>query len=220
MLVLDAATSRLPSHAVGEAAARGGVDAIHVRGCASDRAAFELTSRLVADLAGLPTRVVVNERFDIAVAAGAHGVHLKDRGLSPREVREAAHAIGARPGFLVAVAVHDDAGLRRAASTGADWCTLSPFRSAHGRAGLGEDGLRALLQGSHGADSACPWVLLGGVQEGDEAVAARLGPARWGLAAVRALQDAPSLAVVEARARRWRAGIEAAAASGPRPACC
>jgi len=217
MLVLDPATCRQPCDEIAAAAARGGVDAVHVRGCASDREAFALTSRLVEGLRGSRTRILVNDRFDIALAARAHGVHLKDRGLSPDEVREAARAVGAPDGFLVAAAAHDAAGARRAASAGADWCTLSPFRSAHGRQGIGEEGVRAILEG---AGVGCPWLLLGGVREGDEAVVAALDPSgRWGLAAIRALQDAPSLAEVEARARRWREAIEASAA-GPRPRSC
>src|SRR5687767_5292550 len=60
------------------AAADAGIDVIQVR--ERDLAARELTSlvrRCVSAVAGSNTKVVVNDRVDIAVAAGAHGVHLR-----------------------------------------------------------------------------------------------------------------------------------------------
>ncbi len=46
----------------------------------------ELTRKAVAAAAGRRTRVIVNDRLDVAVAAGAGGVHLGRESLPVREV--------------------------------------------------------------------------------------------------------------------------------------
>lgn len=46
-----------------------------------------LVSRIVKRAASTPTRVLVNERLDVAVAAGAAGVHLSSRGFPPTRAR-------------------------------------------------------------------------------------------------------------------------------------
>jgi thiamine-phosphate pyrophosphorylase len=65
------------------------------------RALTGLVRSLLARCHGSPTRILVNDRADIAIAAGAHGVHLKERSIAPEEVRRLA------PGaLLVSCAVH------------------------------------------------------------------------------------------------------------------
>ena len=58
------------------------------------------------------TRLLVNERIDVALAAGAHGVHLKERSILPAEVRRMTP-----PGFVIGCSVHgvDAVAARRAA---------------------------------------------------------------------------------------------------------
>ena len=100
-------------------AVQAGVDLIQVRERDLEAAAL---SALVAELVRLTrateTRVVVNERLDVALACGADGVHLRGdsipaaraRSMAPagfligRSVREAAEAVGAAPGadYLIA----------------------------------------------------------------------------------------------------------------------
>ena len=83
------------------AAASAGVDLFQVR----ER---ELTDRrlhaLVGDVveaAGGDMRVLVNDRLDVALAAGAHGVHLPAAGLAPARVRAFVP-----PGWLVGQSIH------------------------------------------------------------------------------------------------------------------
>src|SRR6185436_4586745 len=58
-------------------AARAGVHLVQVRERDLEgRALTDLVVKCVAAVRGTRTRVVVNERFDVALAAGAHGVHL------------------------------------------------------------------------------------------------------------------------------------------------
>jgi thiamine-phosphate pyrophosphorylase len=66
-----------------EGAVRGGVDVVQVR--ALDVAAGQL-ARFVRDcvalVAGTATRIVVNDRADVAIAARAHGLHLRESSIA------------------------------------------------------------------------------------------------------------------------------------------
>lgn len=62
------------------------------------------------------TKILVNDRADIAIACNAHGVHLRDRSVAPAKF--------ARPGFLITVSCHD---LEAAGELdGADYVLLTP----------------------------------------------------------------------------------------------
>ena len=88
----------------------------------SDRELFELVCRLVALASATPCKVLVNGRADIALAAGAHGVHLPARGLY------ASHLRAWLPrGFLIGVSVHSLSEARLAVRAGADYLLLGPI---------------------------------------------------------------------------------------------
>ena len=87
----------------------------------SARTLYELAAR-AADLArGSATRILVNDRADIARAAGCDGVHLTTQSLEARTVRR---AFGER--FLVGVSAHTPAELRAARDGGADFAVYGP----------------------------------------------------------------------------------------------
>lgn len=70
------------------AAARGGVDLIQIRERDLDgRALAALTARCLAASQGTPAQIVVNDRIDVALAAGAHGVHLRADSIDPARAR-------------------------------------------------------------------------------------------------------------------------------------
>jgi thiamine-phosphate pyrophosphorylase len=70
------------------AAAKAGVDLIQIRERDLDaRALTLLVRRCVAVARGTRARVVVNDRADIAIAAGAHGVHLRSDSIHTPAVR-------------------------------------------------------------------------------------------------------------------------------------
>src|SRR5262245_44458436 len=72
------------------AAAAAGVDFVQLREKDLGGAALVALAREVVDAAaGTRTRVIVNGRPDVAVAAGAHGVQLPERGLPVSAVRTA-----------------------------------------------------------------------------------------------------------------------------------
>src|SRR5205809_84574 len=76
-------------------AVRDGVDMIQVR--EKDLPALELFALVckIRELAaGTKTRVLVNDRLDVALAAGADGVHLPSNGIPPDRVRPLVKLVG------------------------------------------------------------------------------------------------------------------------------
>ena len=62
--------------------AKAGVDIVQIREAwLSDRALLELVRLTVDSLSSFPTKVIVNDRSDIALSAKADGIHLKDQPL-------------------------------------------------------------------------------------------------------------------------------------------
>ncbi|WP_027135948.1 thiamine phosphate synthase [Geminicoccus roseus] len=88
-LVLDAATTPPTSFpALAEAAVQGGAMIVQVRDKTASAQALIRTVRAVrARLAGSPVPVIVNDRVDVAVAAGADGAHVGQDDLPPAAAR-------------------------------------------------------------------------------------------------------------------------------------
>jgi len=108
--------------------------------------------------------VTLHGEPQLALAAGAAGVHLPDGG----DVAAARALLG--PGALVGASAHDAVGLARAAADGADYATLSPVFASASKPGygpwLGADGLRRMV-----ATAPLPVIALGGVESACAAVA-------------------------------------------------
>ena len=118
-------------------AARAGVHLVQVRQRGFEaRALTALVEAALEAVRGTPARVVVNERLDVALAAGAHGVHLRGDSVPGVRVRRVAP-----PPFLIGRSVHSAAEARRAASGGGlDYLvcgTVFPTQSKPGAAGAG-----------------------------------------------------------------------------------
>ena len=97
-----------------------GVDFVQIREKdLPDRRLFELTSRAVALSHGRKCRILVNERADIALAAGAHGVHLPSKGLRVSDLRT-----WLPEGFVIGVSVHTEREIEAACAQGADYVLL------------------------------------------------------------------------------------------------
>jgi thiamine-phosphate pyrophosphorylase len=169
-------------------AVRAGVDVIQVRERdLPDRELAALVRQIVAAAAGTTTRVLVNDRADIAIVTGAAGVHL--RGDSPPASRVAAVAASAKasaPGpsqeFVIGRSVHSLAEVDAAVEDGGcDYLMFGTVFPSDGKpeghpiAGL--DALREVC-----ARSPLPVIAIGGMTEERAAEARRAGAA--GFAAV------------------------------------
>jgi thiamine-phosphate diphosphorylase len=160
------------------AAARAGVDVIQVRERdLADRDLVALVRRIVGAAAGTETRVVVNDRVDVAIAAGAAGVHL--RGDSPPASRVRAKA---PDGFLIGRSVHSLAEVGAAVvDGGADYLLFGTVFPSEGKPdGHPVAGLDALRQAC--ARSPLPVLAIGGMTEARGAEVRAAGAA--GFAAV------------------------------------
>ncbi len=157
-----------------EEAALAGVDAIQVR--ERDLDARPLTA-LVRDVVGLvrgtKTMVLVNDRADVAVAADAHGVHLRSDSVSSA----AARTVGA-PSWIVGRSVHDAAEARaESAANYVMFGTVFPTASKPGQQASGVGALADAIRAS-----AAPVIAIGGITPETTAQVARAGAA--GVAAI------------------------------------
>jgi thiamine-phosphate pyrophosphorylase len=176
-------------------AAEGGADLVQVREPGlSDAEIVALTARVVGALEGSGTMVLVNDRFDIALAAGASGVHLKSTGIPTAEVRR---ALG--PGPVIARSTHHPDEARRAGEEGADLVVFGPVFATPSKSAYGPPaGLEALQEACAGAG--IPVLALGGVEPANAAACIEAGAA--GVAAIHAALGEGD---VEANVRALRA---------------
>jgi len=140
-----------------------------------DRGLYDLT-RLARAVLPPSTRLLVNGRLDVALAAGADGVHLPSDGVPTAPLRA---RFG--PGVLIGRSTHTVAEVERARDEGADYATFGPVWATPGKgAPVGTAEL------ARAAAAGLPVYALGGVtlERFEEAAAA--GAA--GIAAIRLFQ--------------------------------
>ena len=128
------------------AAARAGVHLIQIRERDLDaRALTRIAAAAIDAVRGTSTRILVNDRTDVALAAGAHGVHLRGDSVAAARVREIVP-----PGFLVGRSVHSSQEAERAAQAGGlDYLmfgTVFDTSSKPGLTGSGPETLAAVAR--------------------------------------------------------------------------
>jgi thiamine-phosphate pyrophosphorylase len=156
------------------AAARAGIDFIQIRERDLDGARLAaLVEQVVAVTRGSSTHVLVNDRFDVALACGADGVHLRGDSIPASAVRRAAPA-----GFVISQAIHAAA---EASAPDVDvFVAGTVFRTESKDPGaplLGLDGLARIV-----AAARVPVLAIGGVTRDRVADVVRAGAA--GIAAI------------------------------------
>lgn len=208
-LVTDRAVSAQPLAEAVEAAVAAGVDWVQVRDRELEGAALlehvdalAAAARRGAAARGGPVRVLVNRRADVALAAGADGVHLGGDAMPP----EAARAL-LGPGAWIGVSTHAPAEAARAAAAGASYAQLAPIFAPRSKAAtrpaLGPEALGA-------AAGALPLLAQGGVAADNARACLEAGA--LGIAVTGAILMEPDPG---AAARRLREALDAAAPKGP-----
>jgi thiamine-phosphate pyrophosphorylase len=105
------------------AAVAAGIDLIQIREKQlTARVLFELARSAAEIVRGSETKLLINDRGDIAAAAGAHGVHLTTSSLPSRVVRQ---TFGDE--FLIGVSTHSLEEAQLARDSGADFAVFGPI---------------------------------------------------------------------------------------------
>jgi thiamine-phosphate pyrophosphorylase len=153
------------------------------------RVLFELALQSAEITHGSATRLLINDRADIARGARADGVHLQRRSLEPHIVRR---TFG--EGFLIGVSTHSLAEARAARDGGADFVVFGPVFDTVSKRIYGEPvGLEKLSETAREL-APFPIIALGGVTLDNAQECLRAG-AR-GVAAIRLFNDPARLSQI------------------------
>ena len=155
-------------------AARDGVDMIQVR--EKDlpaRELFDLVCNIRDLAAGTKTRVLVNDRLDVALAAGVDGVHLPSNGLPPDRVRPLVKLLG--------ISTHTIEEAFAAENARADFIVFGPIFDSPGKTAVGVEPLKQVA-----ALVKIPVLAIGGVTSENSKEILRAGAA--GIAGIRLFQ--------------------------------
>jgi thiamine-phosphate pyrophosphorylase len=190
-------------------AAAAGIDWIQIR--EKDLSAKELSSltraavaqtRQINERNGTLTRIIANNRLDVALSEHTGGVHLGEQPLPVHHVckwRAAKPDLAARGEFLIGVSCHSALDAASAARDGADYIFFGPVFATPSKAPFGApQGLERLAKVC--SSVSIPVLAIGGItlDNAYDCFAAGAG----GIAAIRLFQDAENLAalVTELRA--------------------
>ncbi len=176
-----------------EQAVAAGIDLIQIRERDLPvRRLLALVEEAVKAAGAGPTRILVNDRLDVAVAAGAAGVHLPAHGFPVDEVRRS------YPELLIGASTHNLDELRRAADGGADFAVFGPVFETPSKKAYGPPlGLEQLAQAVRAVN--IPVLALGGITLENTADCLRAGAA--GLAAISLFQQSADLEETTKRLR-------------------
>jgi thiamine-phosphate pyrophosphorylase len=175
------------------AAERGGITSLQVRLKETEPRELVTLVRMLVHALRIP--VLVNDRPDVALAAGAAGVHLGPDDLSVALTRRIAPA-----GFIVGASVGSE--VEAAAADQADYWGIGPWRTTSTKedagAGLGPEGFQRLVR----LAGPKPCVAIGGVAPDDVPVVLARGGS--GVAVVSGILGAED---VEGAARRYHKSV-------------
>ena len=158
---------------------RGGVTMIQLRLKEIDPRDLLIVARAL--VTSLPVPVIVNDRADVALAAGASGVHVGIDDIPASALRRVVP-----PGFIIGASVGTDAEVPGAA--GADYVGIGPIFPTVSRAEAG-DAIGAAEFARLAMSASLPAVAIGGIDASN--VRQALGAGASGVAVIRAIFAAP-----------------------------
>jgi thiamine-phosphate pyrophosphorylase len=136
------------------------------------------------------TRILVNDRLDVALAERAGGVHLAENSLPLPEAKRLANAQTPDQDFLVGVSCHSLEAAKSAADGGASYLFFGPVFATPSKAAFGApQGLERL--GAVCRAVSIPVLAIGGITP--ENASDCLAAGASGIAAIRLFQDAPDV---------------------------
>ena len=170
--------------AIARAAVEAGVDLIQLREKRlTGKLLFDLAQHVVEITRGTSTKLLVNDRFDIALAAGADGVHLTSMSIPADVVRR---HVDDR--FLIGASCHSAEDVAGAAAGGADFTLFGPVFASPGKGdGVGIERLASVCASA----GDLPVLAIGGIDEGNYMSVLDAGAA--GFAAIRAMNAVGSM---------------------------
>jgi thiamine-phosphate pyrophosphorylase len=179
-------------------AAAAGVDWIQIREKdLSCKECAALTSRAIERAANAPgskpgrTRILVNDRLDVALSQPSGGVHLGENSLPVEKARKLADSRSRSEDFLVGISCHSVEAATAAAHGGANYVFFGPVFATPSKAAYGApQGLARLAEVCRAIS--LPVVAIGGVTSDNAALCLSAGAS--GIAAIRLFQDAKDLA--------------------------
>ncbi len=177
---------------IGEAA-QAGVEYIQLRERdLTSRQLEQLACEAMAQIANTRSRLLINSRMDVALAAGAHGVHLRSNDISAAEARSVWARSTGRTDCVVAVSCHSIDDVLSAERDGADFVVFGPVFGKQGSDAVpvGPEGLAAVSKATK-----IPVFALGGLTIENAPACKDAGAT--GIAAIRLFQDNDIAHVVE-----------------------
>ncbi len=155
----------------------------------SAKMVFKLTSKAAEITTNTNTKLLVNDRADVALAAAADGVHLTSKSLSAEIIRASFPK-----NFIIGVSAHTLAEVEMAKLTGADFSTFSPIFATASKAKYGAPQGIAALREVVETVREFPIIALGGIDENNFSDVLKSGAS--GIAAIRSLNDAEKLSEI------------------------
>ncbi len=144
------------------------------------------------------TRIIVNDRLDVALAAGASGVHLGRESLPAKEAMRWCRAGNAPADFMVGVSCHSVEEAREAEKVGASCAFFGPVFDTPSKRSFGPPQGIELLRELCGVLK-MPVIAIGGVNDSTAAQCVKAGAA--GIAAIRMIQEATDMKALAAAIR-------------------
>ena len=191
---------------VARAALRGGVNWVQLRDKAAPaRETYHAASAIAPHTRRAGAGLLINDRLDVAMAAGADGVHLAGRSLPPDVARD---LLG--EGRILGISVHGLDEAREAVEGGVDYVTFGHVYPTSSKPGLPPRGILELREIVEGVE--VPVLAVGGIDARNVREVLATGCA--GVAVISAIGGVSD---PESAARRFRRALDGSGLSPRRP---